>query len=98
MTLRHTGGAAHLILGGLLLVSGIANPPHATTVSCTQTGTASQGTAGPATTTHCTSETKPAGGPTGYLVGVGLVGVGLVGIALGAGLGFGDLVMGMKDG
>lgn len=93
MTLRHIVGAALLILGGLLLVSGIANPPHATTVSCTPTGTASQGTAGPATTTHCTSEIKPAGGPMGYLV-VG----GLGGTALGLGLSFGNLVMGLKDG
>jgi hypothetical protein len=93
MTFRHTVGASLLILGGLLLISGIANPPHATTVSCTQTGTASQGAAGQATTSpHCTSESQPAGGPTGYLVGLGLVG-----IILGVGLGLGDVVLGLKD-
>lgn len=94
MTLRHSVGAGPLILGGLLLISGIVNPPHVTTVHGTQKGTESQSAADTVPTTpHCISETQPAGEQTGYLVGLGLVAM-----ILGVGLNIGDVVVSLKEG
>lgn len=89
MTVRHTIGAAALIIGGLLLLGGLVSSPQVTTTSCTQAGTASQGATGaPTQTPDCTTETRPATGQQLYLLGIGLTGV-----VLGAGISLGDVLL-----
>lgn len=90
MTVRHSIGAAAIIIGGLLLLSGLVTTPQATSVSCTQGGTAGQGgnAAVQTGTPECTTETQLASGQQRYLVGLGLTSM-----ALGAGIGLGDVFL-----
>lgn len=90
MTVRHSVGAALIIIGGLLLLSGTVSSPQVTSVSCAQQGSASQGTAGaPTTTPTCTTETRPATGQQRYLLGLGVAS-----FVLGGGIGLGGVVLG----
>jgi hypothetical protein len=79
-TLRYVVAAALLVVGVLFLVQGVVVQPTVTSVSCTDSGSASEGgSAGTATATpNCTSATQPATGARLYGVGLGVV-TGLLG-------------------
>lgn len=86
MTVRYTLAGAALLLGVVMIVTGIVATPHITTASCSQEGTASQGEPSEQTTTpNCTTTTQPARGQQLYLIGLGFVST-----VLGAGVILGD--------
>lgn len=85
-TIRYTVAAGLLLVGLLLVAQGVVSQPMMTSVSCTDSSSASQDGSGTTATAtpECTRTTEPATGAQLYVVGlgaaVGLVGAGVVAV------------------
>lgn len=82
-TIRYTVAAALLVVGLLFVVQGVAVQPTMTAVSCTDSGSAADGTgdSGATATPECTRTTEPATGARLYGIGLG-VATGLLGVGV----------------